>query len=63
MKLVTFTHNNQSRVGAVIDDAVVDGKGGADIPASMIEFLGAGSIATACHAGVDIQRQFAYCPG
>ena len=43
MKLVTFTHNNQSRVGAVIDDAVVDGKGGADIPASMIEFLGAGS--------------------
>ena len=43
MKLVTFTHNNQSRVGAVIDDAVVDGKGCPDIPASMIEFLGAGS--------------------
>ena len=42
MKLVTFTHNNQSRVGAVIDDAVVDGKGCPDIPASMIEFLGAG---------------------
>ncbi|MDD5631611.1 MAG: fumarylacetoacetate hydrolase family protein, partial [Methylococcales bacterium] len=43
MKLVTFTHNNQSRVGAVIDDAVVDSNGCADIPASMIEFLGAGS--------------------
>jgi len=42
MKLVTFTHNNQSRVGAVIDDAVVDSQGCADIPASMIEFLGAG---------------------
>ncbi len=26
MKLVTFTHNKQSRVGAVIDDAVVDSK-------------------------------------
>ncbi len=43
MKLVTFTHNNHSRVGAVIGDAVVDSKGCADIPASMIEFLGAGS--------------------
>jgi len=42
MKLVTFTHNNQSRVGAVIDDAVFDSQGCADIPASMIEFLGAG---------------------
>lgn len=43
MKLVTFTHNKHSRVGAVIGDAVVDSKGCADIPASMIEFLGAGS--------------------
>ena len=43
MKLVTFTHNKQTRVGAVIDDVVVDSKGCADIPASMIEFLGAGS--------------------
>ena len=42
MKLVTFTHNKQSRVGAVIDDIVVDSKGCADIPAAMIEFLGAG---------------------
>ena len=45
MKLVTFTHNNQTRVGAVIDDAVVDSDGSADIPASMIEFLGAGATA------------------
>lgn len=43
MKLVTFTHNKQSRVGAVIDDVVVDSKGCADIPSSMIEFLDAGS--------------------
>ena len=43
MKLVTFTHNKQTRVGAVMDDAVVDSKGRADIPAAMIEFLDAGS--------------------
>jgi 2-keto-4-pentenoate hydratase/2-oxohepta-3-ene-1,7-dioic acid hydratase in catechol pathway len=43
MKLVTFTHDKQSRVGAVIDDAVVDSKGCNDMPASMIEFLGSGS--------------------
>jgi len=42
MKLVTFTYNNQSRVGAVINDTVVDSQGCAEIPASMIEFLGAG---------------------
>ena len=45
MKLVTFTHNNQTRVGAVINDAVVDSKGSTDIPASMLEFLGAGTTA------------------
>jgi 2-keto-4-pentenoate hydratase/2-oxohepta-3-ene-1,7-dioic acid hydratase in catechol pathway len=43
MKLVTFTHDKLSRVGAVIDDAVVDSQGCADMPASMIEFLGAGA--------------------
>jgi 2-keto-4-pentenoate hydratase/2-oxohepta-3-ene-1,7-dioic acid hydratase in catechol pathway len=42
MKLVTFTHNQQTRVGAVIDDAVVDSNGNKAIPPSMIEFLGAG---------------------
>ncbi len=45
MKLVTFTYNNQMRVGAVINDAVVDSHGSADIPQSMIEFLGAGATA------------------
>jgi 2-keto-4-pentenoate hydratase/2-oxohepta-3-ene-1,7-dioic acid hydratase in catechol pathway len=44
MKLITFCHNNQSRVGAVIDDAiVVDSLESAGIPSSMIDFLSAGS--------------------
>jgi 2-keto-4-pentenoate hydratase/2-oxohepta-3-ene-1,7-dioic acid hydratase in catechol pathway len=43
MKLVTFTEQNQTRVGAVIDDAVVDGFGSAEIPHTMIEFLNAGA--------------------
>jgi 2-keto-4-pentenoate hydratase/2-oxohepta-3-ene-1,7-dioic acid hydratase in catechol pathway len=45
MKLVTFTHNNQTRVGAVIEGMVVDSKNLAEIPAGMIEFLAAGSTA------------------
>lgn len=47
MKLVTFTHNNQSRVGAVVDDAVVDCLGNSEIPATMIAFLSAGANALA----------------
>ena len=43
MKLATFTHNKQTRVGAVLGDAVVDSQGRADIPSGMIEFLGAGA--------------------
>jgi len=43
MKLVTFTHNKQTRVGAVIDEVVVDSRACTDIPASMIEFLSAGA--------------------
>jgi 2-keto-4-pentenoate hydratase/2-oxohepta-3-ene-1,7-dioic acid hydratase in catechol pathway len=43
MKLVTFTYQNQTRIGAVIDDVVVDSLGNADIPSSMIEFLQVGS--------------------
>ena len=43
MKLVTFTHNQQTRVGAVLDGAVVDSLGCTDIPAGMIEFLSAGA--------------------
>ena len=47
MKLVTFTDNKQSRVGAVVDgslvnDTVVDSEGQADIPTTMIQFLEAG---------------------
>jgi 2-keto-4-pentenoate hydratase/2-oxohepta-3-ene-1,7-dioic acid hydratase in catechol pathway len=43
MKLVTFTHNNQTRVGAVVNNTVIDSLGCTDIPISMIEFLAAGS--------------------
>ncbi|MFI3188483.1 fumarylacetoacetate hydrolase [Crenothrix sp. D3] len=43
MKLVTFTYQNQARVGAVVDDAVIDSLGNAKIPRTMIEFLSAGA--------------------
>ena len=43
MKLVTFTHNDETRVGAVVDGFVVDGKNNTKIPATMLEFLSAGS--------------------
>lgn len=42
MKLVTFTHNNLMRVGAVLGDTVVDSLGDANIPTTMIGFLNAG---------------------
>jgi len=45
MKLVTFTHNNEARVGAVVDGFVVDSKNNTKIPATMLEFLSAGSSA------------------
>jgi 2-keto-4-pentenoate hydratase/2-oxohepta-3-ene-1,7-dioic acid hydratase in catechol pathway len=45
MKLVTFIHNKESRVGAVVDDMVVDSKGNAAIPSTMIEFLSVGAAA------------------
>jgi 2-keto-4-pentenoate hydratase/2-oxohepta-3-ene-1,7-dioic acid hydratase in catechol pathway len=51
MKLVTFTHNNETRVGAVVDEAVVDGQGDSTLPASMIEFLASGA------AGLAAMRQ------
>ena len=47
MKLATFTHNKQTRVGAVVGDAIVDSLGGAGIPVKMIEFLAAGANALA----------------
>jgi len=43
MKLVTFTHNKLSRVGAVIDNVVIDSLSSTNIPNTMIEFLSAGS--------------------
>jgi 2-keto-4-pentenoate hydratase/2-oxohepta-3-ene-1,7-dioic acid hydratase in catechol pathway len=45
MKLVTFSYHNQTRVGAVVDDTVIDSVGSADIPSTMIEFLTAGTAA------------------
>lgn len=43
MKLVTFTHNHETRVGAVVDGLVVDSKNNTKIPATLLEFLGAGA--------------------
>jgi len=45
MKLVTFTHKNQSRVGAVLADGLVDSLNDPAIPSNMLEFLAAGSSA------------------
>jgi 2-keto-4-pentenoate hydratase/2-oxohepta-3-ene-1,7-dioic acid hydratase in catechol pathway len=54
MKLVTFTHHRSTRVGAVVDDVVVDSLGNPAIPAQMIEFLAAGKEAlTAMQAQID----------
>ena len=43
MKLITFTEQNQTRVGAVVDNAIIDGLGNPAVPDSMIEFLSAGT--------------------
>jgi 2-keto-4-pentenoate hydratase/2-oxohepta-3-ene-1,7-dioic acid hydratase in catechol pathway len=45
MKLVTFVHDNETRVGAVVDDTVVDGKDVNGIPPTMLEFLALGDSA------------------
>ncbi|WP_031429904.1 fumarylacetoacetate hydrolase family protein [Methylomicrobium agile] len=47
MKLVTFTHAQSTRVGAVVDDTVVDSLGSPAIPPRMIDFLASGSEALA----------------
>ena len=47
MKLVTFTHNKQTRIGAVVDDWVIDGLANPQIPDNMIDFLSAGLLAQA----------------
>ena len=54
MKLATFTYNKQSRVGAVVDNTVVDSLGNNEIPATLIEFLAAGAPAmTAMQRQID----------
>lgn len=42
MKLVTFTYKGISRIGAVIEQEVVDTLGTSEIPQNMIDFLSAG---------------------
>ena len=43
MKRVTFTHDHQTRVGAVVEAMVVDSKNNTKIPATLLEFLGSGA--------------------
>ncbi len=58
MKLVTFTYQGVSRVGAVVDNAVVDSLGQADIPQTMLAFLTAGQPAlNALKQLIDGQQQ------
>lgn len=45
MKLATFKFHNHVRVGAVVEDRIVDSRGDSAIPESMIELLSAGSAA------------------
>ncbi len=42
MKLVTFTHNNFTRFGAVVENEVVDGVGEFNIPDALVNFIAAG---------------------
>lgn len=42
MKLVTFTHQNKTRIGTVVDGYVIDSYGNPNIPAQMLDFLAAG---------------------
>jgi len=58
MKLVTFSYQGVSRVGAVVGNAVVDSLGQAGIPQTMLEFLAAGEAALmALQALIDSQQQ------
>lgn len=52
MKLVTFTHHGETRIGAVVENKVVDSKNNTKIPATMLEFLNAG-----CRAVDAMQQQ------
>jgi len=58
MKLVTFTYQGVSRVGAVVDNAVVDSLGQTGVPQTMLEFLAAGpSALDALQQLIDSQQQ------
>jgi 2-keto-4-pentenoate hydratase/2-oxohepta-3-ene-1,7-dioic acid hydratase in catechol pathway len=45
MKLATFTYQNQTRVGAVVGDYIIDGLADTSLPTDMIEFLEQGESA------------------
>ena len=45
MKLATFTHQNQTRIGAVVENQIVDGLADATLPTDMIAFLEQGDSA------------------
>jgi 2-keto-4-pentenoate hydratase/2-oxohepta-3-ene-1,7-dioic acid hydratase in catechol pathway len=45
MKLATFTYQNQTRIGAVVENHIVDGLADASLPTDMIEFLEQGDSA------------------
>lgn len=45
MKLITFTHNQQTRIGAIVGNEVIDSLNNPQIPATMIEFLAEGQSA------------------
>ncbi len=45
MKLATFSYRESTRIGAIIDDWVVDGMSDIDIPNNMIDFLSLGNTA------------------
>ncbi len=45
MKLATFTYQNQTRIGAVIENQIVDGLGDTSLPSNMIIFLEQGDSA------------------
>lgn len=47
MKLITFTHNNYTRFGAVDGDEVVDGVGEINLSDAMVNFISAGEPALA----------------
>ncbi|MBT3812463.1 MAG: fumarylacetoacetate hydrolase, partial [Gammaproteobacteria bacterium] len=57
MKLVTFVYKNITRVGALLDNEIVDGLGQKKIPLTMLEFLAAGQSAlTAMQHLIDSQQ-------